>query len=228
MQSKKERFIEAWKKVFDVEEVKDDDNFFEAGGDSLKGVQLLGCLAEKGLKLDMLKIYTQPTVEEMVEVLEEMDPVEIPSEVFTGQVSGEALEKYLQNPSVRKAMADFGIREEDIREKIDSSDIKNVEENQEAPKEQNAGTGAVPPFGMPLTTGSLPGGMVWGIPVQSGVDQPQGYLIPVQLMLYAVPVSSPKGDVQPPFPGAVPVSLMASPVQWPGTDGMNEPAKGKE
>lgn len=226
MQSRKERFIEAWKTVFDVEEVKDDDNFFEAGGDSLKGVQLLGCLAEKGLKLDMLKIYTQPTVEEMVEVLEEMDPVEIPSEVFTGQVSGEALEKYLQDPSVRKAMADFGIREEDVREKLELSSEAKAEEKQETSKEQSAG--AVPPSGIPLNAGSLPSGMVWGIPAQPGTDQPQGYFIPVQLMLYAVPVTSPEGNAQPPFPGAIPVSLMACPVNWQGTDGGNEPPKDKE
>ena len=68
-QEKKDLFVEAWKTVFDVDEVKDDDNFFEVGGDSMKGVQLVACLAEKGLKLDMLKIYTQDITKAIGSVL---------------------------------------------------------------------------------------------------------------------------------------------------------------
>ena len=136
-QEKKERFIEAWKTIFNTEEVNDDDNFFEVGGDSLKGTQLLGILASKGLKLDMLKIYTMPTVEEMIEELEEMDPVEIPEELFMGQVSEEELEKFLQDSSVKKAMADFGIREEDIRAyPVNGSGLPNITSAEEKPEQE--------------------------------------------------------------------------------------------
>ena len=116
METKKERFIRAWKTVFEVDEVKDDDNFFEVGGDSMKGVQLISALAGCGLKLDMLKLYTQPTVEELVEAAEEMEPVEIPAEMLNGSLSGKDLEKYLADPTVRKAMAEFGVKAEDIKD----------------------------------------------------------------------------------------------------------------
>ena len=50
-----------------------------------------------------------------------------------------------------------------------------------------------------------PAGPVWGIPYG------QGYLIPVQMMLYAVPAAGTEG-AEPPFPGAVPVSLVPFPL----------------
>ena len=213
-QEKKEGFIEAWKTVFDVEEVKDDDNFFEVGGDSLKGVQLLGCLAEKGLKLDMLKIYTMPTVEEMVEELEEMDPVEIPQEIFTGQVTEEQLEKYLQDPSVRKAMADFGIREEDIRENVKTVDPapakqEAAEESGKQAPQGMPGAGSMPGFGMP--PGAVPFCML-APPAPGGAPNGpvQGYLVPVQLMMF-IPAVGPDGKALPVPPGAIPFPMMPCP-----------------
>ena len=208
-QDKRSRFIEAWKTVFDTEEVHDDDNFFEVGGNSLKGMQLVSALAERGLKLDMLKIYTQPMVEEMIEELEEMDPVEIPQELFTGQMTGEQLEKYLQDPQVRKAMADFGIREEDVREHV-----KTVEEEH---KEEQCAS----PWGIPLQSCIMP-----GMPAQTGGSL-QGYLIPVQLMLY-VPAIGPDGKAQMPEPGAFPLQLMAYPVNWPKAPVPNQPPQDPE
>ena len=194
-QEKKELFVEAWKAVFNVDEVKDDDNFFEVGGDSMKGMQLLACLAEKGLKLDMLKIYTQPTVEEMAEYLEETAPVDLPDEIFTSQISSADMEKYMQDPSVQKVMETFGIKAEDIVGKTEDK-AEKIEQNVQ-PAQPTASV-------QPVISG-LPGGQVWGIPYG------QGFMIPVQMMLYAVPVACPDGSA-PPFPRAVPVSLMPFPV----------------
>ncbi len=194
-QEKRELFVEAWKTVFGVNEVKDDDNFFEVGGDSMKGVQLVACLAEKGLKLDMLKIYTQPTVEEMAEFLEEMSPVDLPDEIFTSPISSADVEKYIQDPSVQKVMETFGIKAEDVVGKTEDKAEKTEKNVQPAQP-----TASVQPV-----IGGLPGGQVWGIPYG------QGFMIPVQMMLYAVPVACPEGSA-PPFPGAVPVSLMPYPM----------------
>ena len=190
-QEKRELFAEAWKTVFGVDVVQDDDNFFEAGGDSMKGVQLVACLAEKGLKLDMLKIYTQPTVEEMAECLEEMVPVDLPDEIFTSELRSSDMEKYMQDPSVQKVMETFGI-------KTENKGGKPAEDTKPEGAAQAAGTV------QPVQCG-MAAGPVWGIPYG------QGYMIPVQMMLYAVPAECPEG-AEPPFPGAVPVSLVPFPV----------------
>ena len=47
---KKDLLVEAWKSVLNVDSVNDDDNFFEVGGDSIKGAQLVGWLIQKGPK----------------------------------------------------------------------------------------------------------------------------------------------------------------------------------
>lgn len=227
-ETKKERFIQAWKTVFDVDEVKDDDNFFEVGGDSMKGVQLISILAGYGLKLDMLKLYTQPTVEELVEAAEEMEPVEIPAEVINGNLSGEEIEKYLADPAIRKAMAEFGIRPEDVMEKMRTNTKASGAEEPKA----TAGAGGIPPF-----TGAQPGAVPPFVALQPGAIPVQGgYLIPVPVMYYFVPFTGPDGKpVQQPaansFPGdaaisgSAPVPVMAYPVfpQWSyGVDNTHE------
>lgn len=244
METKKERFTDAWKTVFEVEEVRDDDNFFEIGGDSMKGVQLLGALAERGLKLDMLKLYTQPTVEELVEAAEEMEPVAIPADVMSGNLSGEELEKYLADPTIQKAMDEFGIRPEDIMEKMGTKEKKS---EAEAPKAAGGeGAGAVPPFmgaqpgAVPPFVGMQPGELPPFMSAQPGTGPLQpGYLIPVPVMYYFVPVSDLKGlpaqpQGVPPFPGfapipgvtpiqgATPIPVMAYPVYLSRPNGMGE------
>ena len=82
-EEKRSLFERAWKEVFGVDTVKDEDSFFDLGGDSIKGVQLVGWLIQKGLKLDMLKIYISPTVAELVDALEETQPMAVPSEMLT-------------------------------------------------------------------------------------------------------------------------------------------------
>ena len=96
---KKEFFMQAWKEVLGVSEVKDEDNFFEAGGDSIKGVQLVGWLTQKGLKLDMLKLYTSPTVSELVNALEDTQPMAVPREMLTK----DNVESFLKDPTVQEA-----------------------------------------------------------------------------------------------------------------------------
>ena len=100
---KKELFVQAWKSVFGVDTVNDDDNFFEVGGDSIKGVQLVGWLTQKGLKLDMHKIYTAPTVEELVDALEETQPMAVPSELLTK----DNVNRFMQDPVVQQAMSNM-------------------------------------------------------------------------------------------------------------------------
>jgi aryl carrier-like protein len=75
---KKELLTLAWKEALGVSTVTEQDNFFEAGGDSVGAVRLASYLAQMGLKLDMLKLYTRPTIAELAEELEEMQPAVMP------------------------------------------------------------------------------------------------------------------------------------------------------
>ena len=97
---KKELFLQAWKEVLGVKEAGDDDNFFEVGGDSVKGVQLVAWLAQKGLKLDMLKLYTEPTVSQLVNELEEAQPLAVPAEMLTK----ENFSSFIKDPVAQKMM----------------------------------------------------------------------------------------------------------------------------
>ena len=86
----KELFAQAWKEVFQVEDVKDDDDFFELGGDSIKGVQIITWLLQKGIKLEAMKVFTEPTFGELCEYLEETKPMYVPESIVTKEMAGKA------------------------------------------------------------------------------------------------------------------------------------------
>ena len=151
---KKELFVQAWKSVFGVDTVNDDDNFFEVGGDSIKGVQLVGWLTQKGLKLDMLKIYTAPTVEELVDALEETQPMAVPSELLTK----DNVNRFMQDPVVQQAMSNMY--------------QMPMPGQQAQPYMQPMG------YGQPVQTCTPPAG--YGQPMQL-CTPPMGYVQPIQL-----------------------------------------------
>jgi len=82
MDEMEKQLVQAWKEVFELDEVKDDDNFFELGGDSIKAVQLVAWLLQKGIKLDLMDIFANPTIGEMVPILEETAPMYIPPSII--------------------------------------------------------------------------------------------------------------------------------------------------
>ena len=84
---------QAWTEVFETEDVSDDADFFEEGGDSIKAVQLSSWLVQKGLKLDLGKIFYTPVLSQMAEALEETDPVYVPEQLLTKDIMKE---KYLE------------------------------------------------------------------------------------------------------------------------------------
>ena len=93
----KELLVQAWKEVFEVEEVPEDADFFEEGGDSIKAVQLSSWLLQKGIKLDLGKIFYTPTLSQMAEALEETDPVYVPEQMVNKELVGEKLAAVMQN-----------------------------------------------------------------------------------------------------------------------------------
>ena len=94
-EKKLELLRQGWKEVFEVDAVPDDADFFEAGGDSIKAVQLSAWLLQKGLKLDLGRIFYTPVFSQMAETLEETDPVFVPDQLMTKELAGEKLESIL-------------------------------------------------------------------------------------------------------------------------------------
>ncbi len=82
----KDLLREAWKEVFDTEEVSDDADFFEEGGDSIKAVQLSSWLVQKGIKLDLGKIFYTPVFSQLADTLEETDPMYVPDQLMTREL----------------------------------------------------------------------------------------------------------------------------------------------
>jgi aryl carrier-like protein len=94
---KKELLMQAWKEIFEVEQVSEDADFFEDGGDSIKAVQLSSWLLQKGIKLDLGKIFYTPVLSQMAETLEETDPVYVPEEMVTKELIGSKIDGIMKN-----------------------------------------------------------------------------------------------------------------------------------
>ncbi len=61
---------EIWTEVLNVEKIGVRDNFFEMGGHSLSGIQLMGKVFEEfAIELPIMFLYEHPTIENMVEAL---------------------------------------------------------------------------------------------------------------------------------------------------------------
>ncbi len=95
----KELLREAWKEVFETEEVSDDADFFEEGGDSIKAVQLSGWLIQKGIKLDLGKIFYTPVFSELLETLEETNPMYLPDQLLTKELIAEKYNEVMNGPT---------------------------------------------------------------------------------------------------------------------------------
>lgn len=89
MEKFEELLVQAWKEVFGLETVEYDANFFELGGDSIKAVQLAAWLLQKGIKLNMMDIFTSPTIDEQIPLLEETAPMYIPPSVINKEMAKE-------------------------------------------------------------------------------------------------------------------------------------------
>jgi aryl carrier-like protein len=85
---------QAWKEVFEVDDVADDADFFDEGGDSIKAVQLSSWLLQKGVKLDLGKIFYTPVLSQMAETLEETDPFYVPDQLMTKDLAAKMAQDF--------------------------------------------------------------------------------------------------------------------------------------
>ena len=101
----KEFLKEGWKAVLPESEAADTSDFFADGGDSIKAVQLTGWLLQKGVKLDMVKVFTTPVLGEMAGTLTETQPMYVPQEMLTKEI---LKEKFGIDPAMVSAYPDAG------------------------------------------------------------------------------------------------------------------------
>ena len=114
LNKKKELLKQAWKEVFDVKDVADDADFFEEGGDSIKAVQLSSWLIQKGIKLDMGKIFYTPVLSDMVETLEETDAMYVPNQLMTKELIREKYDEVMSGKMAPSDNAGEGAADEQI------------------------------------------------------------------------------------------------------------------
>ena len=66
-----EEVTKIWEEYLGVEQIKNDDNFFDLGGNSLVAVQLFDELKRKmGVKLPLSALFEAPTIEKMAQLIE--------------------------------------------------------------------------------------------------------------------------------------------------------------
>ena len=87
----KSLLAEAWKEVFKVDEVSDESDFFEAGGDSIMAVQISAWLIQKGVKLDLSDVFMTPTLGALAEKLTETEPVYVPEAMLTKEIAAKEM-----------------------------------------------------------------------------------------------------------------------------------------
>jgi len=61
---------EVWGDVLGVPQVGITDNYFEIGGDSIRSIQVVANLAERGHKLSIEALFRKPTIRDLAEILE--------------------------------------------------------------------------------------------------------------------------------------------------------------
>jgi aryl carrier-like protein len=238
---KKELLKQAWKEIFEIEEVSDDADFFEDGGDSIKAVQLSSWLLQKGIKLDLGKIFYTPVLSQMVETLEETEPVYVPEEMVTKELIGEKLGDIMKNMNtgkpVKEAQSDGQICDpETMPQKEADQQICDPETMpQKGADEQNCDPEMMPQWGadrqncdpQPMPHPAYPTydqdfGMMTSM-FQTLLQQQQVMLQMMQVMLTrkAQPVYNPFPS---PFPGKAPKPFpVKAPMPFPAQKPVNMP-----
>ncbi|ELP61736.1 alpha/beta fold hydrolase [Streptomyces turgidiscabies] len=77
----REAVFEAWRQTLEIDSAREDENFFDAGGNSILLVQLQRSLAAKlGFKIPLQEIFHHPTIGELARRVEVLAPAPAPAE----------------------------------------------------------------------------------------------------------------------------------------------------
>ena len=80
-----EKLVHIWQEVLGSDRIGIVDNFFDLGGDSIKGIQVASRLFNHGLQLEMKNLFRYPTIEELSGLVE-LVKRQISQETVTGEV----------------------------------------------------------------------------------------------------------------------------------------------
>ncbi|MBD0378728.1 non-ribosomal peptide synthetase [Paenibacillus sedimenti] len=88
--------VQIWQEVLGSERIGIRDNFFDLGGDSIKGIQVASRLFKHGLQLEMKDLFRYPFIEELVELVTRVKR-EISQETVTGEVGLTPIQQWFFN-----------------------------------------------------------------------------------------------------------------------------------
>jgi len=98
-----QKLIDVWKQLLGISEIGLQANFFELGGDSIAGMQMVGRLARHGVNIEIQQIFRYPTVESLGLSIKETTTERNREQVFgdaeLSPVQQEFFEKKLANPN---------------------------------------------------------------------------------------------------------------------------------
>ncbi|MCK4258429.1 MAG: amino acid adenylation domain-containing protein [Halanaerobiales bacterium] len=77
---------ETWKEVIGRDKVSIYDKFFEIGGDSIKAIQLMSKINQKGYKIRLNDFFNHPTIEQLAKVIKYNSPIKTEQGVVSGEV----------------------------------------------------------------------------------------------------------------------------------------------
>jgi aryl carrier-like protein len=100
-------FADMWRDLMKLERVGIHDNFFSLGGDSVKGIQFLSRVRQKGLEVAVREFFQRPTIAELARIA-------VP---VTAAIPGSS-ESAQGQPSEDQAFANSGLSENEINELI--------------------------------------------------------------------------------------------------------------
>ncbi|MFD0698799.1 amino acid adenylation domain-containing protein [Paenibacillus sp. GCM10027628] len=88
--------VEIWQEVLGTGRIGIRDNFFDLGGDSIKGIQVASRLFKHGLQLEMKDLFRYPVIEELSELVSRVSR-QISQETVTGEVGLTPIQQWFFN-----------------------------------------------------------------------------------------------------------------------------------
>lgn len=82
-----------WESILGLEKISIYDNFFSIGGDSIKGIQIISSLKQKGINLDIKHLLNNATISQISEFVERNNII-ISQEEVTGNVDILPIQRY--------------------------------------------------------------------------------------------------------------------------------------
>jgi len=86
--------VEIWESLLAKSNISTIDNFFEIGGDSIKAIQMISRLRQRGFACNIQSLLIQPTIKQLVPLLKKISP-RVSQNPVTGPVKLTPIQKWL-------------------------------------------------------------------------------------------------------------------------------------